>query len=232
MIENYVKEYSNIVFMLAEEFLTDGSNTTIKPLGTAFLCHKDGLFLTCGHILDLTKKYYLVLPNNINEFNYISSKCTTSSLEVIIKQFDALNDIALLEVKNINDLKSNFQMRVRKEPILVGESICYLGYPFLNLDLHNLTASKSIISSKIKFDNETNQYQIDSIVHEGSSGGPLIDLKTSSIIGIISGTFDPQERTGGIRIISNGRTHKEVTSISYATPIEYGIELLKNEGKI
>lgn len=230
MIENYVKDYSNIVFMLTEEFSTNGS-ITLKPLGTAFLCHKDGLFLTCGHILDLTKKYHLVLPNNINEFNYITLK-NIRSFEVIIKQYDSLNDVALLEVKNNNDLKSNFQMRVREEPILVGESICYLGYPFLNLDLHNLTASKSIISSKVKFDNGTNQYQIDSIVHEGSSGGPLIDLKTNSIIGIISGTFDPQERTGGIRIISNGRTHKEVTSISYATPIEYGIELLKNEGKI
>lgn len=230
MIENYVKDYSNIVFMLTEEFSTNGS-ITLKPLGTAFLCHKDGLFLTCGHILDLTKKYHLVLPNNINEFNYITLK-NIRSFEVIIKQYDSLNDVALLEVKNNNDLKSNFQMRVREEPILVGESICYLGYPFLNLDLHNLTASKSIISSKVKFDNETNQYQIDSIVHEGNSGGPLIDLKTNSIIGIISGTFDPQERTGGIRIISNGRTHKEVTSISYATPIEYGIELLKNEGKI
>ena len=69
----------------------------------------------------------------------------------------------------------------RSDPIYVGESIYYIGYPFLNLGLHNLTVSSSIISSKVKFDNETNQYQIDSIVHEGNSGGPLIDLKKNKV---------------------------------------------------
>lgn len=229
MIEKYINTYSSMVFMLAEEQMID-EKRKFNPLGTAFLCHKDGLFLTCSHIIDITKKYYLIDPKDINQFNPISIYGNITAIEVIIKQYNSLNDVALLKIKNWAEIDFNCILG-KKEPMLVGESIYYLGYPFLNLGLHNLTISSSIISSKVKFDNGTNQYQIDSIVHEGNSGGPLIDLKTNTIIGIISGTFDPQNKSNS-GISFSGRTLKEVTSISYATPIEYGLELLKNEGKI
>ena len=66
------------------------------------------------------------------------------------------------------------------------------------------------------------------MIHEGNSGSPLIDLQSNQIIGIVTKRFNPSP-AGGIRI---GQRHLGVeTNISYATVIEYGIELLKNEIK-
>ncbi len=109
----------------------------------------------------------------------------------------------------------------------VGSSVGYLGYPFGQSGLHTLKVSQTIISSKVISDG-TKQFQLDAMIHEGNSGGPLIDLSSNKVIGIISGRFSPTGNGGTVRI-GNHALGTDST-ISFATIITYGIELMKSEG--
>ena len=65
---------------------------------------------------------------------------------------------------------------------------------------------------------------IDSLAHEGNSGGPLIDYQTGRICGVINGHFNP---TGGGAVIQLGnRTLGTDSTITKAVSIEYAIVLI------
>jgi serine protease Do len=112
--------------------------------------------------------------------------------------------------------------------ILVGSSVGYMGFPFAQSGLHTLKVSSSVISAKLISQTGTNQFQLDAMVHEGNSGGPLIDLASGKIIGIISGRFSPTGNGGSIRI--GGHALGTESTISYATTIKYGKQLMQSEG--
>ena len=66
------------------------------------------------------------------------------------------------------------------------------------------------------------------MVHEGYIGGPLIDLASGQIIGVISGRFSPTGNSASVRM-GNHALGTEST-ISYATSIAYALALIKSEG--
>ena len=69
--------------------------------------------------------------------------------------------------------------------------------------------------------------QFDAMVEAGNSGGPLIDVVAGQIIGIVSGRFSPVGNGGGIRIGAHALGTE--STISYATAISYGLQLMKSE---
>jgi len=64
----------------------------------------------------------------------------------------------------------------------VGEQVLFMGYPF---GYPHLTAHMGYISSLHKI-NDVESIQIDGSVNGGNSGGPLIDLKTGKVAGIVT----------------------------------------------
>lgn len=73
--------------------------------------------------------------------------------------------------------------------------------------------------------NGTRLFLFDSRVHEGSTGGPLVNLEDSRVIGIVSGRFDPLEASPAVTEDQGMRT-----SFSYAVSIEYAVPLMEAEG--
>jgi hypothetical protein len=71
---------------------------------------------------------------------------------------------------------------MNKEQIYIGQPVCFLGYP---LGKKNISINTGIISSIYK-NNGVTVFQIDANVNNGNSGGPLIDIKSGKIIGIIT----------------------------------------------
>jgi len=195
-------------------------------VGSGFLCHSKGYVLTCAHLINLTYKLAMVLPQPINDFNPLTLE-RVNFFDVNVAQYDAENDVALLKISNTLSISGPDNILGDDHQVMVGSSAAYLGYPFGQSGLHALKLSSSIISSKVISTN-TRQYQLDAMIHEGNSGGPLIDIATGKIIGIISGRFSPTGNGGGIKI-GNHAIGTE-SSISYATTISYGKELLKSEG--
>lgn len=196
-------------------------------VGTGFLCHNKGYILTCAHSINLTDKLAIIPPQPLNEFNQLTLE-RVNVIDVVVVQHDPKNDVALLKISNPMSLTVPANIFGNENTSQVGSSVGYLGFPFGQSGLHTLKVSQSIISSKVKSQNGTKQYQLDAMVHEGNSGGPLVDLHTGQIIGIISGRFSPTGDGGGIKI-GNHSLGTEST-ISYATSINYGLELIKSEG--
>jgi S1-C subfamily serine protease len=196
-------------------------------LGTGFLCHNKGYVLTCAHGINLTDKLVIIPPQPISEFNQRTLE-RVQPIDVTVVQHDSKNDVALLKITNTVPVTVPDNILGDEKTSQVGSTICYLGFPFAQDGLHTIKVSQSIISSKVKSNNGTKQYQLDAMVHEGNSGGPVIDLQTGRIIGIVNGRFSPTGNGGGIRI-GNHALGTEST-ISYATSISYGLELMKCEG--
>ncbi len=202
-------------------------NAEVEFVGSGFLCHSKGYILTCAHSINLTDKLAVIPPQPLNDFNQLTLE-RVNFIDVSVAQFDADNDVALLKISNPPTLSVPPSLFGNESNTQVGASVGYLGFPFGHTGLHTLKVSQSIISSKVKSANGTKQFQLDAMVHEGNSGGPLVDLSSGQVIGIISGRFSPTGNSGGVRI-GNHSLGTE-SSISYATTINYALSLMESEG--
>ena len=68
----------------------------------------------------------------------------------------------------------------------------------------------------------------DSMVYDGSSGGPLVSGDDDRVVGIVMGRFSPVEDGGDFA--RGNRSPSFDTSFSYAVSIEYGLALMENAG--
>ncbi|MEB6607566.1 serine protease [Aeromonas sanarellii] len=199
----------------------------VEFIGSGFLCHRNGYILTCAHTINLTDKIAIIPPQPLNEFNQLTLE-RVNPIDVSVAQYDSDNDVALLKIDNPPALSLPENIFGNESSVQVGSSVGYLGFPFGQSGLHTLKISQSIISSKVKSTSGTKQFQLDAMIHEGNSGGPLIELASGKIIGIISGRFSPTGNGGTVRI-GNHALGTEST-ISYATSINYALDLMKSEG--
>jgi len=71
---------------------------------------------------------------------------------------------------------------VESSTLSVGEQVVFLGFPFR---IRHLTSHIGYVSS-IHEDNGVEVIQIDGSVNSGNSGGPLLDLKTGKVAGIVT----------------------------------------------
>lgn len=200
---------------------------SIEVLGSSFICHSRGYLLSCAHTINLTDELGVVVPSDINAFNPMTQE-RANYIAVSIAQFDPTNDVTLLKLPDNHPVHAPNDIFAPSQGAEVGSSIACLGYPFAGFGQHNIKITSGIISSKILNKSQTKQFQIDAMIHDGNSGGPLIDLRTGKIIGVVSGRFSPAGNGGGL-MIGNYQVGSE-SSIGLATTIDYAIELMKTEG--
>jgi S1-C subfamily serine protease len=116
----------------------------------------------------------------------------------------------------------------RGETIPVGAVVGCLGIPFGARGLHTPKLTSSIVCGKSITEEGTKQLHIDANIHDGNSGGPIIEAASGQIVGIITGRFSPTGTTASIRIGEFGLGQE--STISFGIPIEYGHMLMKEEG--
>lgn len=208
--------------------LVEITDNGISPIGTAFLCHRKGYFITSAHNVDLMKKFSLVVPEDIHEFTPMTLEHSTV-IDVEVRQLDPINDVALIKIKEHHEIHVPSNIFKLPENVKVGSSIACLGYPFATFGQHSLKITSGIISSKVlSSKNSTKQFQIDAMIHDCNSGGPLLELESGAIIGVITERFSPAANKGGL-MIGNYSIGTE-SSIGLAVTIDYAINLMKEEG--
>jgi S1-C subfamily serine protease len=213
------------VMLVAKSSGPNGPEVTFR--GTAFLCHAKGYLLTAAHTIALSDQLAFILPAPTNSFNP-TSYSNVSTVDVTIAQYDAQNDVSLLKMSaSVPFSVPSGLFGTDLEPV-VGATLCCLGYPYAHIGQHALKVSHAVLSAKVLSTSGTRQIQFDAMVETGNSGGPLFDVATRKIIGIVSGRFSPTGNTPAARIGDHPLGTE--SSISFASAIIHGVALLKSEG--
>jgi serine protease Do len=224
MLRRIATQHAGGTLMVVRHNGDDG----VEFLGSGFLCHRKGAVLTSAHNLNPMDKIAVTPGQPINEFSRRTLD-RVHTIEMQISQFDPVNDVALLMPKQA-DLPCNVPSNIfcNAEDLPVGASVAYIGFPYASKGLHTTKISQSIICGKSLSESGTCQLHIDANVHEGNSGGPVIDVSSGQVVGIVSGRFSPTGSDGNI-MIGDFALGTEST-ISFVSTISYGIALMKAEG--
>ena len=149
-------------------------------IGSGAVIRKDGLILTCAHVL-LGKKIEVALP-----------AVGTKKYQTEIVFINELHDVALLKIKNF-ETKKWIPVALEDETIS-GEAVIALGNPSLgegNIAINSL--AQGIIAKPFLSNDQSSLDRIvaNITISSGSSGGPLISMKTGKIVGVITAVMAP-----------------------------------------
>jgi hypothetical protein len=137
-----------------------------KSIGSGAFITKDGLILTCSHVIGNAKECDIILSNNVK----LKGKIIRN-----IPDFD----LALVQVE---DIEANpFPLGISLD-LEAGDDVYAIGTP--NSSLLGQSVSKGIVSGK-RVSEEKSYIQTDASVSPGNSGGPLINKK-GEIIGVVN----------------------------------------------
>jgi len=203
-------------------FAKTGEEVTF--MGSAFLAHPEGYLLTCAHILYQHEGLMILPPEEPETFQPMRTK-TIAPLPVEVAGVDKERDIALLKFSESLEITVPDHIIGVPEDVPVGSSVALLGYPFGFQHIYNQLVQSAVVSSKILSGNGTKLFLMDTMVHAGTRGGPLVSIADGRVIGVVSGLFDPSEAAP--RSLEAPSLN---TNITYGVSIEYALHLMESAG--
>ena len=213
--KNYIeKEFVQNKDIFAESILDLKMSGEKVGEGTGFIVTSDGYFLTCAHCVDgadkITARRRITHHNRYIDINYDAKvvsidKKVDVALCKLIAEKDEVFDYLVLDDKDRELDKLN--------------NVFLMGYPFGVSRFDEMSINEGKIASYQKANGtQLAQINLDIQAKGGNSGSPLIDSKTSKVIGILCGSA-----------LSYG--HDITEEINYARPISSVWELLEKEFK-
>lgn len=218
-----LKEQSSLVESVPFEKRQEIVSETILALkmsegksgeGTGFIVSKEGYFVTCNHCVEgaakLTARRRIRHHNRYIDINY--------DAEVICTDKEA--DVALCKLKCEDGEEFDYLAIANDGEHLDKLSDIYLlGYPFGVSRFDELSINKGKVASYQKgVGSNPDQINLDIQAKGGNSGSPLLDAKTSRVIGILCG--------------ASLSYHGDLTEeINYGRPIDYLWRMIEKESK-
>lgn len=152
----------------------DDTGTSQRAHGSGTLISKDGLILTCAHVVDGSN-----FKIKFHEGDY------SGEYDASIVYVNNKKDVALLRAE---ELTAQDWATVRVEAASVGgEEIIAIGNPSLaDGQVNVLGVSKGIVSNPEIEISGIPQLVADINIASGSSGGPLFSTKDGAIVGVVS----------------------------------------------
>ena len=143
--------------------------------GSGFIVHENGYILTNAHVVEGATQITVGWPARFNRSDLTA--------EFIASDIDL--DMALLKVPGVHLPSIELETG---DTASVGDAVITLGFPAgEELGLEGLTVTRGILSSIHRVDDRPALLQTDAAVTLGCSGGPLFDLDTGTVIGIVQG---------------------------------------------
>lgn len=161
------------------EFYEDGKRVNS---GSGFICKNN--IITNNHVLHPGGNIFSGdTAVNIIFGDGTRNECKNSDLVLVSGSTEDENDYAVLENKAIDfSNKFNFDLD-NSEKLEEGDEIILFGYPF---ETTNMSSHFGRISSLISNQKSFKTIQLDASVNSGNSGGPLFNIETQKVIGIIT----------------------------------------------
>jgi len=102
-------------------------------------------------------------------------------------QADLVNDLAIIQLDNKH--AEHFAQFRAEQPIVRGEEVFVLGYPFAQILDNNLNFTYGIVSSLAGVKGDIRHFMVSAPVQPGNSGGPVLD-RTGALIGTVVSRLD------------------------------------------
>ncbi|MCX6644940.1 MAG: trypsin-like peptidase domain-containing protein [bacterium] len=157
--------------------LADTGSGDVWTQGSGFIVHETGCVLTNAHVVDGADQIIVGWPDRFNR----------SEKNAEILAIDTNLDLAVLKIDGAH--LPTLPIGSSSDAGL-GDAVITLGYPVGDeLGLGGLTVTRGVLSSLrcISSGDDVDLLQTDAAVTLGCSGGPLYDLDTGTVIGIIQG---------------------------------------------
>ena len=182
-----------------------GKKIFIFPCATAFILKIDEnktQLITANHAFPVIEKNIdlglFVVPQS--DTPYELSFITRDDIKAYpgVKEFFPLpnQDICVFEVDTPEFLYYSKPKPIHLNPdFRIGDPVCTIGYPFIGYDgtdqrgIPNIRFVNRLTSaylSSIWIENDTLTLEFDNYVGPGNSGGPLFNLRTGSVIGVVT----------------------------------------------
>lgn len=180
-IPDLIAAASPSVVRICVAYKTD-KDGTCQVIGTAFVVREGGLLATALHVVDQDLPegaQFVALPPN----RYTVDPDTD---RIIIVKEDYEHDLALVRAPALAALPPlTIDPAPQSRP---GEDALVIGYPLGNLVL---TSVRAMIAARFPSTLEnrtkpTTLLKLDAAVNKGNSGGPVIDVLTGRVVGIVN----------------------------------------------
>lgn len=142
-----------------------------------------GKFVTCAHVVDGAKGLPLriIFPNAIEgQTREWAIPGGISALQTLGYSAENSYDYAVFQPPA--GVAAGPSLQLAEEEPLVGTEVCGLGFPF---EQEDLTITRGIISAVAK-SGIARMLKLDMSVNPSNSGGPLVEMKTGKVIGVIA----------------------------------------------
>lgn len=175
LIKNVRSGVARVIFERDRERVSSGS---------AFLV-RNGL-LTNSHVIRVAEYDAVAIYSedaiHDSAIEPIRLSRETIDKSVLVESIEGDKDYALLRIEE-PEFANRYTFELGSDSsVEIGEQVLFLGFPF---GMTQLTCHMGYVSSKHELDG-VRILQIDGSVNGGNSGGPLLDLKTGRVIGIIT----------------------------------------------
>lgn len=160
-------------------------NKGVISVGTGFKCQN--YIITNNHVYDPTNSDEITIQfkNSNGIGTSLEKKYSTNEFIALLKDGMPKDswDFAILEDSHFSEIP-NLIITDEKREIHIGQKCVFFGFPFSS---NYLTIHEAIVSAKYTNSKNNVKYiQLDASINGGNSGGPLIDVETQEVIGIIT----------------------------------------------
>jgi len=135
--------------------------------------------------------YLLTTDGHIGTNAHVVSECRYLDVPghgtATLIQADEVNDLAIIQLdRKQADHVAQFRA---KQPIVRGEEVFVIGYPFAQILDNNLNFTQGIVSSLAGVKGDIRHFMVSAPVQPGNSGGPVLD-RTGALIGTVVSRLD------------------------------------------
>ena len=135
--------------------------------------------------------YFLTSEGHIGTNAHVVGNCRSLDIPghgtARLVKADTENDLAILQ---LDSGKSDHVAQFRsKQPIVRGEEIFVIGYPFAQILDNNLNFTPGMISSLAGVKGDSRHFMLTAPVQPGNSGGPVLD-RTGAVVGTVVSRLD------------------------------------------
>lgn len=203
--------------------------------GTGFVVGDGKTIVTCAHVIPnpLEKELSILVPAAGN------ASGTPQQRSVRLLRRDATRDLALLELTDGNPLPTPMTLATVDDTataVREGVAVALMGYPLGTSLGVQLVTHRGIVAAITKAalpaptsgnlserairqlrSGDMEFLQLDITAYPGNSGGPLLDIRTGKVVGVVNMVALKSTRESALSAPSG---------ISYAVPVKYVLSLL------